>query len=376
MPATRVLLLTRNFPPLWGGMERLNWHLAEELSRRFAVRVIAPKGAARHAPRGVAVHEVPLAPLSRFVLAAALAGWRQARAFRPDVVLAGSGLTAPLALLAARACGARTAAYVHGLDVVVPHPVYRALWLPALRRIDRVIANSAPTAQLARNAGVDAARIGIVHPGVTIPEPDPAARARFRQRWGLPEHAPVLLSVGRLTARKGLREFVQEVLPTVACARPDVVLVIVGDAPKQALYAQAQTPESIFAAARDAGVAPNVRWLGPLFGPDLADANFGADLHVFPVRDLPGDPEGFGMVAIEAAAHGLPTVAYATGGVVDAVREGQSGCLVIPGDAAGFAHAVLATLASPPIPEACRAYAQRFAWGEFGHKVMGELEGA
>jgi hypothetical protein len=59
-----------------------------------------------------------------------------------------------MALLAARACGARTAAYVHGLDVVAPHPVYRALWLPALRRMDRVIANSAPTAELARKAGV------------------------------------------------------------------------------------------------------------------------------------------------------------------------------------------------------------------------------
>jgi phosphatidylinositol alpha-1,6-mannosyltransferase len=376
MPATRVLLLTRNFPPLWGGMERLNWHLAEELSRRFAVRVIAPKGAARHAPSGVAVHEVPLAPLSRFVLAGALAGWRQARAFRPDVVLAGSGLTAPLALLAARACGARTAAYVHGLDVVVPHPVYRALWLPALRRIDRVIANSAPTAQLARNAGVDAARIGIVHPGVTIPEPDPAARARFRQRWGLPEHAPVLLSVGRLTARKGLREFVQEVLPTIVRARPDVVLAIVGDAPAHALYAQPQTAQSILHAARAAGVADRIRLIGKLFGPELADAYFGADLHVFPVRDLPGDPEGFGMVAVEAAAHGLPTVAYATGGVVDAVAPGESGWLAPPGDAAGFAAATLRALDAPPGAERCRAFAQGFAWEAFGRGIERELSSA
>lgn len=373
MPATRVLLLTRNFPPLWGGMERLNWHLAEELSRRFAVRVIAPKGAARHAPSGVAVHEVPLAPLSRFVLAAALAGWRQARAFRPDVVLAGSGLTAPLALLAARACGARTAAYVHGLDVVVPHPVYRALWLPALRRIDRVIANSTPTAQLARSAGVDAARIGIVHPGVTIPEPDPAARARFRQRWGLPEHAPVLLSVGRLTARKGLREFVQEVLPTIARARPDVALAVVGDAPAHALYAQPQTAQSILDAARAAGVVEHVRLLGTQFGPDLADAYFGADLHVFPVRDLPGDPEGFGMVAVEAAAHGLPTVAYATGGVVDAVAPGDSGWLVPPGDAAAFAAATLRALDAPPGAERCRTFAQGFAWEAFGRGIEREL---
>ncbi|RPE62999.1 phosphatidylinositol alpha-1,6-mannosyltransferase [Tibeticola sediminis] len=370
----RLLLITRNFPPMWGGMERLNWHLAGELSKTFDVRVVAPVGAAEHAPGAVSVREVPLQPLRRFLTAAGLAALAEARRFRPQIVLAGSGLTAPLALVAARACKARSAAYVHGLDVVVPHPVYRALWLPALRRMDRVIANSAPTAQLARKAGVAPERIAIVHPGVEIPAPDPTARARFRQRWNLPPDAPVLLSVGRLTARKGLREFVQEVLPTVACARPDVVLVIVGDAPKQALYAQAQTPESIFAAARDAGVAPNVRWLGTLFGPDLAEANFGADLHVFPVRDLPGDPEGFGMVAIEAAAHGLPTVAYATGGVVDAVREGQSGRLVSPGDAAGFAQAVLATLASPFAPEGCRTFAQGFAWDEFGHKLMGELQ--
>jgi phosphatidylinositol alpha-1,6-mannosyltransferase len=369
----RVLLITRNFPPLWGGMERLNWHLAERLAESHEVRLIGPQGAAQHAPPRVQVREAPL-PVHRFLLGAARLARHEARAWRPDWVLAGSGLTAPLALWAARACKAHTAAYVHGLDVAVPHPIYRALWLPALRRMDRVIANSAPTAELARKAGVAPERIAIVHPGVEIPAPDPTARARFRQRWNLPPDAPVLLSVGRLTARKGLREFVQEVLPTVARARAEVVLVIVGDAPKQALYAQVQTPESILAAAQEAGVAGHIRWLGTLFGQDLADAYFGADLHVFPVRDLPGDPEGFGMVAIEAAAHGLPTVAYATGGVVDAVREGQSGCLVTPGDAAGFAQAVLAMLASPLAPEGCRTFAQGFAWDEFGHKLMGELQ--
>jgi len=369
----RLLLITRNFPPLWGGMERLNWHLADELAKTHAVRVIGPAGAAQHAPAQVPVCEAPLTPLYRFLLHTTILAQREARRWRPDWVLAGSGLTAPMALIAARACDARSAAYVHGLDLIVPHPVYRALWLPALRRMDRVIANSTATAELARKAGVRDERLSIVHPGVDIPVPDPSARARFRQRWNLPPDAPVLLSVGRLTARKGLREFVQEVLPTVVKARPDVVLAIVGNAPKQALYAQAQTPESILEAAHARGMAPNVRWIGTLFGQDLTDAYFGADLHVFPVRKIPGDPEGFGMVAVEAAAHGLPTVAYATGGVVDAVREGQSGCLVTPGDAAGFAQAVLATLAAPFAPEGCRTFAQRFAWVEFGHRIMDAL---
>lgn len=370
----RLLLITRNFPPLWGGMERLNWHLADELAKTHAVRVIGPAGAAQHAPAQVPVCEAPLTPLYRFLLHAALLAQREARHWRPDWVLAGSGLTAPLALIAARAGGARSAAYVHGLDLTVPHPVYRALWLPALRRMDRVIANSTVTAELARKAGIRDERLSIVHPGVEIPVPDPTARTRFRQRWNLPPDAPVLLSVGRLTARKGLREFVQEVLPAVVKSRPDVVLVIVGDTPKQALYAQAQTPESILEAAHAFGLAPNVRWIGRLFGQDLADAYFAADLHVFPVRAIPGDPEGFGMVAVEAAAHGLPTVAYATGGVVDAVAEGVSGRLIEPGDAVGFAQAVLAMLASPLTPEACRTFAQRFEWSEFGRRIMEALD--
>lgn len=369
----RLLLVTRNFPPLWGGMERLNWHLADQLAKRYAVRIIAPQGAAQQAPDGTVVREVPLAPLARFLWHAAWAARQEARVFQPHIVLAGSGLTAPIALWAARECAARTAAYVHGLDLVVPHPVYRALWLPALRRLDRVIANSTPTAQLARSVGVDAARIGIVHPGVTIPEPNPAARARFRKRWGLPNTAPVLLSVGRLTARKGLREFVQEVLPAVASARPDVVLAIVGDAPAHALYAQPQSPQSILEAARLAGVGDRVRLLGTQFGQELADAFFGADVHVFPVRDLPGDPEGFGMVAVEAAAHGLPTVAYATGGVVDAVAEGISGRLVPPGDAAAFAAAILSLLDAPPAAERCRSFARGFAWEAFGRGIEREL---
>ncbi|MGQ9485103.1 MAG: glycosyltransferase family 4 protein [Desulfosoma sp.] len=365
----KLIHITRNFPPLWGGMERLNCHLVEELVKTFSVKMIAPKGAATYAPSGVDVREIPLKPLERFLLGAAWAAVSEARAFQPQIILAGSGLTAPLALLAARACRARAAAYVHGLDVVVPHPVYRALWLPALRQMDRVIANSSPTAQLVHGIGVAAEKIAIVHPGVDIPESDATACARFRQRWQLAPHAPVLLSVGRLTARKGLCEFVREVLPRIVSARPDVVLVIVGDVPRQALHAQVQTPQSILAAARSAGVGANVRWLGVLFGQDLADAYFGADLHVFPVREIPADPEGFGMVAVEAAAHGLATVAYATGGVVDAVADGESGKLVKAGDAEAFARAVLALLHAPLAAERCRAFARRFAWPDFGQQI-------
>ncbi len=365
----RILIVTRNFPPLMGGMERLNWHMAQEFARQVEVRVIAPRGARGRAPPGVRVIEAPLRPLWLFLLAA---GWQalvQAAAFRPDVVLAGSGLTAPLALIAAGLVRAKAAVYVHGLDLAVRHPLYRRLWLPAVRRMDRVIANSRATAKLATDAGIARERVAIVHPGVELPnlsvEEGQAMRRAFRDEHGLAER-PVLLSVGRLTTRKGLIPFVREVLPSLVEQRPDVCLLIVGDAPRDALAAEAEPPEAILGAARAAGVEGSVHWIGPRFGQALTSAYLAADVHVFPVREIPEDPEGFGMVAIEAAAHGLPTVAYATGGVTDAVGEGISGLLVTPGDGAGFARAVSGLLGKPLPAQDVRSFAQGFAWERFG----------
>ena len=95
---------------------------------------------------------------------------------------------------------------------------------------------------------------------------------------------------------------------------------------------------------------------------------------MFPVREIPGDPEGFGMVAVEAAAHGLPTIAFATGGVTDAVAEGQSGRLVAPGDYAGFADAVLGALIErEPLRMRSVDFARQFAWPKFGSQIRAQL---
>lgn len=379
MNQPRILHITRNLPPLVGGMERLNWHIADELSRHAQVQLIGPCGSAAQRPPAVPLTEVPLRPLPRFLLASALQAVVVARQFKPHIVLAGSGLTAPAAWLAARATGARAYVYLHGLDAAVQHPVYRALWHPAIRRMDGVIANSQPTAELARNLGVAAEKIRIVHPGVTLPvAPQSAAALQdFRQRHQLGDRR-LLLSVGRLTTRKGLREFVQHALPAIVRAAPDTLLAIVGDAPADSLGARVQTRDSIQAVADAAGIGQHLRFLGVITDPqELACAYENASLHIFPVRQLPGDPEGFGMVAIEAAAHGLSTVAFATGGIVDAVAEGQSGCLIAPDDYAGLAKAVLTTLADSPTAWFTKAtnFAQNFAWASFGQRIRAVLLG-
>jgi phosphatidylinositol alpha-1,6-mannosyltransferase len=372
----RVLLITRNLPPLLGGMERLNWHIAAQLAVSEDVRVIGPAGAAMLAPEGVAVREVRVYPLAFFLMKAWWHGMCEALRWKPHVVLAGSGLMAPLAWLMGRCVGARVMVYVHGLDIIVPHAIYRRVWLSAIRRADGVVANSRATAKLAEQAGVVAGRISVIHPGVDVPpsgEQREKTSMEFRRKYGLAA-SHLLLSVGRLTQRKGLQEFVSEVLPLVVKERPDVLLLIVGDSAIQALYGSAQTPAAIRSAAEAAGVGDHVRFLGKLAEDELHAAYCAADVHVFPIRNLPGDVEGFGMVAVEAAAHGLPTVAYACGGVVDAVGENISGRLVAAGDGAGFAEAVLRTLSEPMEPLAMRRFASRFEWKNFGAALQSEVE--
>jgi phosphatidyl-myo-inositol dimannoside synthase len=373
----RILVVTRNLPPLVGGMERLNWHMVAELAKYADVEVIGPVGAAAIGPAGALISEVPLTPLKSFLLGATITAVKRARRFRPHVVLAGSGLTAPIALLASHVANATSVAYVHGLDLTTQHPLYRRLWIPALRRMRCIIANSGATASLATRVGIESARVQILHPGVTLPEiTSDDEVARFRRKYNLGKSA-LLLSVGRLSRRKGLLEFVQQALPKIVAKRTDVLLLIVGDTPHDALNAQSQTPESIRLAATQAGVGSHVVFLGKVSDQELASAFRASDVHVFPIRDIPNDPEGFGMVAVEAAAHGVPTVAFASGGVVDAVCEGRSGYLVSPGDYAAFAQRVLDALdGCSSRPDSCREFAQQFTWTNFGQSLWRYIVGA
>ncbi len=371
----RILLITRNLPPLVGGMERLNWHMADELALHAEVRVIGPQGSAALKPAAVTLDEAPLKPLPLFLGIAFIKALWLALRWRPTIVLAGSGLTAPLAWLVGKCCGARTAAYLHGLDIAVKNRSYQTLWVPVFRRLDAVIVNSTPTQNLALAAGVAISKTHIVYPGVSLPAaPQPPARiAAFKQQHGL-EGKKILLSVGRLTTRKGLREFVKHALPRIVAAEPTAMLVVVGEAPKNSLGAGIQSVESIQAAAAQAGVAEHLFFLGVITdATQLATVYEAADVHVFPVRHIPDDPEGFGMVAIEAAAHGLPTAAFATGGIVDAVAPGQSGYLAEKNNYQELSAHTIQLLQKSLPDEGIRRFAQGFAWPIFGEQVRAGL---
>lgn len=372
-----VVLVTRNFPPLRGGMERLNQRMLGGLAAVAPTGLVGPTGCSPFAPSTSIVCEATSSRLWIFLLTALLKTLAMAIRTRPRFVLAGSGLTAPLAWLAARISGARCAVYVHGLDLVVQNRIYQCLWLPFIRRCDTVIANSSNTSGLAVACGVQPERICVVHPGTSLPAADPEARDRFRSAFEL-DSGPLLLSVGRLTPRKGLEGFVRNAFPAIMARRPDARLLVIGEDATDALTGSLGSERArIDTAARQSGVAHALRFLHHCDDATLSDAYRAADVHVFPVCETPGDVEGFGMVAIEAAAHGLSTVAFRVGGVPDAVIEGSTGTLVDPGDHVAFAEEVLRLLevSSDSNERASRTAisARKFGWENFDRSMADVL---
>jgi phosphatidylinositol alpha-1,6-mannosyltransferase len=372
-----ALLVTRNFPPLLGGMEKVNQHLLAALQESWRTALCGPFGCTIHTAPRTEVKESKVKPLPVFLMSTLWHTFRLARSRNPQWTVAGSGLVAPIVWLVARCSGGRSAVYLHGLDIVAPSWVYQRLWLPFIRRCDLVLANSAHTARLASCNGVAEDKLHVLNPGTDLPELDAVAARNFRERYDLEQHR-LLLSVGRLTQRKGLTEFVTQAFPNIVNRCPDVLLLVIGGEASDALHARAGSErERILDAACAAGVEQNLRFLGRCDDATLGAAYQAADLHIFPVLELPGDVEGFGMVALEAAAHGLSTVAFDVGGVPDAVQEGRNGVLVRSGDYAGLCEAVILQLNHQRENEricACREFATSKAWPVFGERLRHLLE--
>ncbi|MBY5937709.1 glycosyltransferase family 4 protein [Marinobacter nauticus] len=378
-PYKQVILITRNFPPLIGGMEKLNFHLVKEISRSWRVTLIAPNGADQHLIANVIIKTCP-SYAGRFLVCAASKVFRLGIAVRisnqearPSVIIAGSGVSAPVAWLCSKLTGSPFGIYLHGLDVIASSQIYKKLFLPCIRRADFWMANSSATKKKASQAGIDASRIEIIHPGVCS-QPDLISEedlSVWRHSANLPS-GKLLLSVGRLTKRKGLREFITKSLPEITKRDPSVQLIVVGSEPADALLGNSVGKLQLIEAANRAGVSDKLHFLGSLSDEDLSRLYQVCDVHIFPIISVPGDMEGFGMVAIESAAHGLPTVAFAEGGVIDAVNEGTSGYLIPPGDYTKFSEAVAQILehrATKLSRQSAMQFASKFDWKTFGDKV-------
>lgn len=366
-----ILVVTRNLPPLIGGMERLNWHIADELSQNNEVVLLSHTQAKENAPKNCTFYAAPLNPLPLFLILVFIRTFFVCLKHKPDVLFAGSGLTAPIVVFWAKLFKKKSVVYIHGLDIATSHWLYNLLWIPMIKKADRVIANSTPTKEICLRKGIPSKKISIIFPGVSYP-PLPRNNLlieELQQKYNL-AHKKVLISVGRLTQRKALNEFVDLALVNIVKHSPDTILVIIGDTPNQSLNKNLQSKDLILSTAKKHGIHNNILFVGNISDDQILSSwYYLADLHVFPVKHIPDDPEGFGMVAIEAAAHGTPTVAFATGGIVDAVKDGHSGYLIDNGNYNKLTEIIINSTTTPMTEKKAALFSSQFAWGKFSEKL-------
>lgn len=182
---------------------------------------------------------------------------------------------------------------------------------------------------------------------------DSGARAAARRELGIPDGVPVVSTVGRLTAIKHHRLFLDIVQRTIA-AHPGTIALIAGDG---------ELRGELEAYAATLGMAGQVRFLG--WRRDLATIYGATDVFLLTSRN-----EGTPVALIEAMASGVPGVSTDVGGVKDVIDSPEAGLLAPFGDVAALAAHVTGLLADPERRSAMGARARARVLDRYGFERL------
>ena len=355
LDAPRPLILGKGwFPEQLGGLDRYVRDLLESLPEASAV-VIGGRGALPSRVTGSSEHDRLLAKrLMSYWWAA------QRAAARADLVDAHFALYALLPLLLGRLRGKPTIVHFHGpwADESAAagdasrmrQRLRRALEQATYRRADTVVVLTSAFRQvLVERYGLRPWAIEVAPPGVDLGRFSPGPVEEARRELGLAPDGFIALAVRRLVPRMGLEVLLEAWRQAVAGLPPGSALVIAGDGALRGAL------ESRIAAT---GLEASVSLQGRVSEDRLRALYRAADIAVVPTLSH----EGFGLVVLEAAACGTPSLVTDVGGLPEAIG-GLDPSLVVPaGDPSSLRDRLLSARMDRPSRAATRSYAERFAW--------------
>lgn len=177
----------------------------------------------------------------------------------------------------------------------------------------------------------------------------------------------VVLSVGRLHPRKGQHCLLEAAANLPADLKGKVQIRLAGPTGSDAYLAQLRE------LAEQSGVA--VEFDGEIDDIDLAKLYAGADIFALTSQRRGPSVEGFGLVAIEAGAAGLPVLAHRSGGIPEAVLHGQTGLLAGPGNRASLTDALARLINDADLRqrlgEAGKVRARQLSWKKNVETLLG-----
>jgi glycosyltransferase involved in cell wall biosynthesis len=196
-------------------------------------------------------------------------------------------------------------------------------------------------------------RVRTIPNGIDLPPRSAAAEANgLRRRLGLPETAPLVVSVGHIRPVKGF-----DILLQAAARVPDATFAIAGDTHDEAHASDLKQQ------ACAAGLGDRFVFLGPV-------QNVPALLYSSDVFCLLSRSEGMSNALLEAMACGLPCVATRVGGNPEVVRHGQTGYIVESGDSEAAAARIAELLRNPERARQMGAEGRRVVEENFTTEVM------
>ncbi|MCC7360195.1 MAG: glycosyltransferase family 4 protein [Anaerolineales bacterium] len=201
---------------------------------------------------------------------------------------------------------------------------------------DRLIAYTDDFARHSRYLSKYLPKVTVIPPPVEMPVPDPAVVAAFRQQHRLDGSGPVIGLAVRLAAEKGV-EYLLGALPALLAQYPDLRVLHAG--PREAIG------EAAYLHKLDQLIAPfseRYTFLGTLNPAQMAVFFSACAVHVLPSIN---NTETFGLVQIEAALCGTPTVASALPGVRMPTQMTGMGRTAPPKDSQALGEAILDVLA-------------------------------
>ena len=328
-----VLLLARSFPPAVGGLETY----VAELFRRVSepVMVVAPNRPGAETFDAAYPHPVrrywypwesdggklPLASLAATAVRPALLG-------RISVVVSEQVQTAAVGVVIGRALGVPHVVFAYGMELSPLRMRRMKEW--AFRSSARVIGISRFARERVEQVyGVPPSRTAIVAPGI---EPRRFSSAVPVPRWPARSLGPTLMTLGRLDPTQRYKGYDRLLRLTAALVKefPGVRCIIAGDGPDRTW---------LQAIAQSLGISDRANFPGYVQDAALPELFAEADLFVLASGESDAREmrvEGYGIVLAEAAAAGVPTIAYRVGGVGDVVQDGVTGVLTEPEEHALF----------------------------------------
>lgn len=355
-PHPRVLMLGMGwFPDTVGGLDRYYRSLFEQLPEATGV-VIGP---AADAPSSVTLAARREASLP----ARLFSYWRAAKrsAERVDLVDSYFALYAAAPLLLGALRGRPTVFHFHGpwADEAVAagdasqigSALRRALERRVLRRVDaHIVLSTAFRRLLIERYRVSPWSVHVWTPGVALDVFKPGDRSPARARLGIDEQDFLAVCARRLVPRMGIGGLLDAWAEIAERLPAGSTLALVGEGPLK---------DELAERAARAPLRGRVRVLGRVPDSELIDLYRAADVAVVPTIAF----EGFGLVVLEAAACGTPSIVSDVGGLPEVTAPLDSSLVVSPGDIDALAARLeQAARGAVPSREATRRYAERFSW--------------